>query len=268
MNKILIIISVVVIVLSLILYKSVSVFELMVNDAKNKPEKFEKFLNNDQKKMIETLNELEEELAEKEEELAKHMAEEEERKRSSEESEQAKLEENSGRQDPETEEEVYQSFMEKSEQENSEEKSSRKESVSFNASLSVDMKEGFENIIHSCPQAIFSSPCPVNTPVNDEAIPETYTGGNYNSYKPLNPVEGNYCLPIQKLQYDGIWNNNVVQLGNGYQTNNWSLSPNQPIVQSQYCANTFINIPENVLIPGTRTHSETVNDTNYVIQCY
>jgi hypothetical protein len=248
----------------------VSVFELMVNDAKNRPEKFEKFLNKDQKQMIETLNELEEELAEKEEELAKHLS----GKNTSEEEGVAR---NQGSkrlpngQDPETEEELYQSLVEKSEEENptSEEKKS--------VSLEISLKEGFtSNCPKNCPQPIFSTPCAVNTPINEDAIPEAYTGsmplptgtgGNYNSYIPLNPTEGNYCLPIQKLQYDGIWNNNVVELGNGYQTNNWSIPARQPIVQSQYCTNKFINIPENVLIPGTKTHSEIVGEKNYIMQC-
>ncbi len=224
MNKTLIIIIVLVIILSLILYKSISVFEKIINDSKNDPKKFEEFLNPKQKELFNTLNELESELEEKEEELAKHL--QEESKIHSEGEHKISMEE----------------------EENN--------------------VEGFTNQNMSCPQPIFSSPCAVNTPINEDAIPEVYTGGNYNSYKPLNPTTGNYCFPIQKLQYDGIWNNDVVQLGNGYQTNNWSIPKNQPIVQSQYCTNNFINIPENVLIPGTKTHSETVNETNYVMQCY
>lgn len=234
MNKTLIIIIVIVVVLSLILYKSISVFEKIITDAKTNPGKFEQFLNPEQKKLFETLNELEEELSEKEEELEKHLQEEEHSKKSSSEEEHL----------PSTEEEHLPSTEE---EENN--------------------VESFTNQNMSCPQPIFSSPCAVNTPINEDAIPEVYTGGNYNSYKPLNPTTGNYCFPIQKLQYDGIWNNDVVQLGNGYQTNNWSIPKNQPIVQSQYCTNNFINIPENVLIPGTKTHSETVNETNYVMQC-
>ena len=261
MNKILIIITVVVIVLSLILYKSISVFELMVNDAKNRPEKFEKFLNKDQKQMIETLTELEEELAEKEEELAKHLSETPAEEKMQEEAK-------SQHPDPMTEEELYQSLVEKSEEENTASEEKKKSSVSLKASLKVGLKEGFtSNCPKNCPQPIFSTPCAVNTPINEDAIPEAYTGGNYNSYIPLNPTEGNYCLPIQKLQYDGIWNNNVVQLRNGYQTNNWSIPEKQPIVQSQYCTNKFIDIPENIMIPGTKTHSEIVGEKNYIMHC-
>ena len=58
MNKTLIIIIVLVIILSLILYKSISVFEKIINDAKNDPIKFEQFLKPKQKKLFNTLNEL------------------------------------------------------------------------------------------------------------------------------------------------------------------------------------------------------------------
>lgn len=244
MNKTLIIIIVIVVVLSLILYKSISVFEKIITDAKTDPGKFEQFLNPEQKELFKTLNELDQELTEKEEQLVKHLQEEEHSKKSSSEEEREKL----------------------TEEEHSKKSSSEQEHLPSTEEEENNV-ESFTNQNMSCPQPIFSSPCAVNTPINEDAIPEVYTGGNYNSYKPLNPTTGNYCFPIQKLQYDGIWNNDVVQLGNGYQTNNWSIPKNQPIVQSQYCTNNFIQIPDNVLIPGTKTHSETVNETNYVMQC-
>jgi flagellar biosynthesis GTPase FlhF len=244
MNKIFIIITIVIVVLSLILYKSVSVFELMVNDAKNNPKKFEKFLNKEQKQQIEHLTQLEEELEKQEEELAGKQEElEEEMKKAVEEEESRSKGESS-------EEEESRSKGESSEEENS--------------------VESFTNQNMTCPQSIFGSPCAVNTPISDDAIPETYTGGNFNSYMPLNPTEGNYCLPIQKFQYDGVWNNNVVQLGNGYQMNNWSIPSDQPVIESQYCTNNFINIPDNVLIPGTKIYDSTIPSSvpsDYVMQC-
>ena len=248
MNKTLIIIIVLVIILSLILYKSISVFEKIINDAKNDPSKFEQFLNPKQKELFNTLNELESELEEKEEELEKHLQEEESKIHS--EGEHNIHSEGEHNIHSEGEHNIHSEGEHKISMEEEE-----------------NNVEGFTNQNMLCPQPIFSSPCAVNTPINEDAIPEVYTGGNYNSYKPLNPTTGNYCFPIQKLQYDGIWNKDVVQLSNGYQTNNWSIPKNQPIVQSQYCTNNFINIPENVLIPGTKTHIETVNETNYVTQC-
>ena len=255
MNKTLIIIIVLVIILSLILYKSISVFEKIINDAKTNPKKFEQFLNPKQKELFKTLNELEEELSEKEEELAKHLQEEEKKTHSEGEHAESEHKTHSEGEHAETEHKTH----------------SEGEHAETEHEMSMEEEENnvesFTNQNMTCPQAIFSSPCAVNTPINEEAIPEVYTGGNYNSYKPLNPTTGNYCFPIQKFQYDGIWNNDVVQLGNGYQTNNWSMPKNQPIIQSQYCTNKFIDIPENVLIPGTKIHSETVNETNYVMQC-
>ena len=43
------------------------------------------------------------------------------------------------------------------------------------------------------------------------------------------------------------------------------MPKNQPIIQSQYCTNKFIDIPENVYL--VQNTYETVNETNYVMQC-
>lgn len=245
MNKVLIIVTIIILVISGLLYKSVSVFETMVNDAKFNPEKFDNLLTEEQQQKINKINKLKQKLKIEEEKILNESSHE-------------KLD------DTETK------------QSNNEFKKILSEETPIQSEISKDANnvESFTNFNKldgkqiKCPPIVFSSPCAVNMPIN-EAIPKTFTGGNYSFKQPER--KGNYCLPIQKLQYDGIWNNNVEQLNNGYQTNSWSISA-QPQVLTNLCTDKFIHIPEEVLIPGTPYYESCgINKVNsekdYVMKC-
>jgi hypothetical protein len=109
------------------------------------------------------------------------------------------------------------------------------------------------------------TPVAVNIPI-DNAV--------FNTVHNINDIKtkksGNYCFPIEKYLYDGVWNSNKDNINTtpNKQTCKWDLK-NKKHISDIYCANKFIIVPEKNMNPGDvvcskKTYSE-LNPSKYQI---
>lgn len=91
------------------------------------------------------------------------------------------------------------------------------------------------------------TPVAVNIPIDNAIFNTVHNIPDNNKIK----GRGNYCFPIDKYLYDGVWNSkkNNFNTSPNKQTCKWDLK-NKKYTNGMYCANKFIIVPEKNLNPG------------------
>ncbi len=99
------------------------------------------------------------------------------------------------------------------------------------------------------------TPTAVNIPTMDDVSNKSLP--SFNTYKNYpndvnNTLDGKYCFPIEKLMYDGIWNDKVKDINNKEpekQQREWNMS-DKVKTNGLYCGDQFLKLPEKTLCVG------------------
>ena len=123
---------------------------------------------------------------------------------------------------------------------------------SIDNDVSKEIEGDCKNI--SKPYEIYT-PTAVNLPIPNDISKHSHP--TFNTYKNYpdeinNTLHGKYCFPIEKLMYDGIWNDKVHNINDKEpekQQRKWNMS-DKVKTHGLYCGDQFLKLPEKTLCVG------------------